>query len=130
MTEYEQLPADWTVWSDEPNGRAVFVYRPDVFDTETFPAACLPTLYVTPGRHSQRRPGPELTAAEKWFVTLSLEPEVVDTERAFEDRERAIAGAMELATAFSEGERDYRDCYQVPRETYLDRLDELTGRDE
>lgn len=128
MTEYESLPASWTVWSDESDGRAVFVYRPDVFDTEQFPAPCLPTLYVTPGRHSNRRPGPEQRTADTWYVTLSLEPEVVEREQAFDDRASAITGAIELATAFDEGACDYRAAYQVPREQYLDRLDELTGQ--
>jgi hypothetical protein len=127
VTEYESLPTAWTVWSDESGGRVVFVYRPDVFDTQSFPAPCLPTLYVTPGRHSKRRPEPNSTTSDTWFVTLSLEPEVVATERAFDDRASALEEATALASAFDAGEYDYRECYQVPREAYLDRLDELTG---
>jgi hypothetical protein len=130
VTEYESLPADWTVWSDEPEGRAVFVYRPDVFDTDAFPAPCLPTLYVTPGRQSKRRPGPEHSTSDTWFVTLSLEPEVIESERSFDERASAIDGAIDLATEFADGQREYRASYQVPRAAYLDRLDELTGRSE
>lgn len=130
MTEYERLPDAWTVWNDEPDGRVVFVYRPDVFDTQAFPPECIPTLYVTPGRHSQRRPGPDRSTAAGWVVTLSLEPEVIDTARSFENGTEAISGAIELASAFDAGDHDYRESYQVPRPAYLDRLDELTGTGE
>lgn len=126
----EGLPEGWTRWSDEPD-RTVFVYRPDVFDSETFPAACIPTIYLSNGPHRDRRPErrrPGVRSRE-WYATLYLEPEVVLAEERYEGRERAIDGASSLARRFAAGEFDHRSAYQVPREAYLDRLDELTGRD-
>lgn len=121
------LPDGWVVWHD---GRTdlVLVYRPDVFDTEAFPAACLPTIYVTRGRRS-RRPGRSAGGpADPWIVTLTLEPEIEGPTREFDDRDAAEDGACALAAAFASGELDYREYYLRPREGYLDRLDELTGR--
>ena len=125
------LPAGWTVWADEADGRTVYAYRPDVFDGSTFPAECLPVCYVTHGART-RRPGrnpTDRTADDDWFVTFYLEPEVHlgDVER-FDTREAAAAHAHELARQFASGEIDYRGAYQVPREEYFERLDELTGR--
>lgn len=121
-------PAGWTVWSAEDD-RLILVYRPDVFDGDAFPDACVPTLYLTRGRRNSRRPGPEREAATEWFVTLYLEPEVTVREERFDDRSAAADAARELATAFDAGGLDYRASYQVPREAYLEKLDELTGRE-
>jgi hypothetical protein len=126
----EGLPAAWTRWSDEPD-RTVFVYRPDVFDSEAFPAACIPTLYLSRGPHRNRRPEhrrPDYRP-QGWHVTLYLEPEVVLREERYEDRERAFEAGRAMARRFATGGFDHRSAYQVPREAYLDRLDELTGRD-
>jgi len=120
-------PAGWTVWSAEEDGRLVLAYRPDVFDGDRFPAACMPTLYLTRGRRNSRRPGPERETAADWFVTLFLEPEVTVSEERLETHGAARERVRELAAAFADGELDYRGSYQVPRETYLDELDELTG---
>jgi hypothetical protein len=129
MTDFDALPAAWTVWN-EAEERCILVYRPDVFDTQEFPAPCLPTLYVTHGRRS-RRPGSELNpnAGESWYVTLFLEPEVDRDPDQFETREEAIRGAVDLAERFADDEVDYRGLYQVPREDYFEKLDELTGRE-
>jgi len=62
-------------------------------------------------------------------VTLYLEPDVSGDQRTFDSPEAAREGALELAAAFVSGDIDYRALYQVPRETYLDRLDELTETD-
>lgn len=119
----------WDVWSQGEDGRLVLAYRPDVFNADDFPAACLPTLYVTHGKRT-RRPGTNPTTQtddDDWYVTLYLEPDVsADTER-FSTRSGALERALELARAFESGEIDYRGLYQVPREGYFDRLDELTG---
>ncbi|MFB6188477.1 MAG: DUF5820 family protein [Halapricum sp.] len=124
----ESLPAGWTLWSHERT-RIVLVYRPDVFDSEAYPAACLPTLYLSKGQRD-RRPGRDRAHPDDpWFVTLSLEPDVTGTRQRYDDREAAIDGALDLAAAFAAGEYDYRGLYQVPRDAYLDRLDELTGRE-
>ena len=129
MTDFADLPEGWVVWSDEDEGRAVLVYRPDVFDAEEFPAPCLPTLYLTRGKRT-RRPGrsPGNSDAD-WHVDLYVEPDVSLREvHRFPTREEAVDRTRELARRFADGEIDYRGLYQVPRERYFDRLDELTGR--
>ncbi|WP_247728971.1 DUF5820 family protein [Halovivax limisalsi] len=130
MSEAADPPEGWTVWSDEAD-RTIYAFRPDVFDAADFPAPCLPVCYLTRGERT-RRPGrhpASRTTTDDWFVTLYLEPEVVvgDVHR-FAARADAEAFALELAERFATGELDYRDAYQVPRERYLDRLDELTNR--
>ncbi|MFC4437357.1 MULTISPECIES: DUF5820 family protein [Natrialbaceae] len=130
MTELESLPDGWEVWSAGEDGRLVLAYRPDVFNGEAFPAACLPTLYLTHGKRT-RRPGTnptDRTLENDWFVTLYLEPDVSlnDTHR-FETRAEGVDCTLKLARQFDDGEIDYRDLYQVPRERYFERLDELTG---
>lgn len=126
----EVFPEGWTRWSDEPD-RTVIVYRPDVFDSQAFPAACIPTLYLSNGPQRDRRPEqrrPDFRSST-WHATLYLEPDVVLAEERYDDREDALEGGAALARRFAAGELDYRAAYQVPREAYLDRLDELTGRD-
>lgn len=128
MTGLDEFPPGWEVWSDEEH-KIVFVYRPDVFNARAFPAACLPTIYVTQGRR-KRRPGADLRPhpGEQWYVTLFLEPEVERDMGTRADRAEAVERARAVAERFARGDLDYRDVYQVPRERYLDRLDELTGR--
>ncbi|GAA0644098.1 DUF5820 family protein [Salarchaeum japonicum] len=127
MTEWS-LPDGWTVWSDEDGGRAVLVFRPDVFDGADFPAPCMPTIYV-----SRRSPEKRLRQRDRttgpWHVSLSLEPEVrVDAaDETVDTRREAVAAATRLAERFANGEVTYRDAYQVPREDYLDELDRLTN---
>ena len=127
MSEFENLPDSWVVWN-EGSDRGIFVYRPDVFDSHEFPAACLPTIYLTHGRRS-RRPGSERDPApdDPWYVTLFLEPDVDRGAECFDSREAAVAGTATLAERFADGEVDYRALYQVPREDYFAKLDELTG---
>ncbi|RKD97451.1 DUF5820 family protein [Halopiger aswanensis] len=131
MDELTDLPDAWNVWSRGDDGRLVLAYRPDVFDAAEFPAPCLPTLYLTHGRRT-RRPGrnpTDTTGASDWFVTLYLEPDVtLDEHDRYPTREEALERTVELAQAFDDGEIDYRELYQVPRERYFERLDELTGR--
>jgi hypothetical protein len=130
MAEFDGLAAGWEVWSEEEE-KIVLVYRPDVFDGGEFPPACLPTIYLTRGRR-RRRPGtnPRSQPGEQWHVALFLEPEVERDAETRDDRAGAIATAEELADRFARGDLEYRSLYQVPREDYLDRLDELTGRSE
>ncbi|MFB6120880.1 MAG: DUF5820 family protein [Halobacteriaceae archaeon] len=128
----EEPPAGWTVWNEGGDGRLIWVYRPDVFDSDAFPAPCLPTLYVrrqSPGQ--RRRPGTGSGPSADWHVTLYLEPEVRvrDCDASEPRRADAIDAARAVARAFAAGEVDYRAAYQVPRDAYLDELDDLTGRD-
>ena len=127
--ELPDLPAGWRVWNAESEGRVILAYRPDVFDSAAFPAACLPTIYVTNGS-PKRRPGAGAVDTDRWQVKLFVEPEVEVGTEAFDDRPAALDGAVETARAFAAGEVDYRAAYQVPREAYLARLDELTDREE
>ncbi|WP_458189974.1 DUF5820 family protein [Haladaptatus sp. NG-WS-4] len=123
-----ELPESWTVWNAEPGGRVILAYRLDVFDTKQFPPECLPTIYLTQG--TPNRPPQERRATDAWYLEFYLEPDVTlpKTPR-FSTRDDALDAAVELATEFARGEIDYRACYQIPREAYLDRLDELTGRE-
>jgi len=122
--ELDGLSDDWTVWN-QTETELVLAYRPDVFDSEQFPAPCLPTIYLTRGKRT-RRPGADRTG-EDWYVRLYLEPEVDRDAETVSDRETAVENAVELANRFADGEIDYRALYQVPREAYLDELDSLTG---
>ncbi|QLK25290.1 DUF5820 family protein [Natrinema zhouii] len=127
-----RLPDGWTVWSQGDDGRLVLAYRPDVFNAADFPAPCLPTLYLTHGKRT-RRPGvnpADTVDSADWFVTLYLEPDVSLNETLrFPTREEALERTVTLARRFDDGEIDYRSLYQVPREAYFDRLDDLTGDD-
>lgn len=123
---FDALAEGWTVWNDEPEGRAILAYRPDVFDTEQFPAACMPTIFVSNGSRA-RRPGAAQIRTGTWHVTLFLEPEIeAETER-YDSRDAAVEGAVAYAVRFAKGDVDYRSLYQVPREEYFAKLDELTG---
>lgn len=132
MARNRDLPGGWTTWSAERDGRTVLAYRPDVFDGSTFPPACLPVIYITHGART-RQPGrnpADTTASDDWFVSCLLEPDVhLESGTRFDTREAADAFAAEFAARFDAGEVDYRAAYQVPREDYLDRLDELVGSD-
>lgn len=131
MTTFEDLPAGWAVWSDEPDGRAVLVYRPDVFDSEAYPPECLPTLYLTNGPKRRRRPRSpaDRRRRDTWHVTLYVEPEIEYPDAPeFDSREAAVAGAVDLARRFADGDVDVRGLYQHPPEEYVSRLEEMTGR--
>ncbi|UPW00547.1 DUF5820 family protein [Halorussus gelatinilyticus] len=123
------LPEGWTVWNDEPGGRAIFAYRPDVFDADQFPPACMPTLYVAAGQANRPAAEAEYGRTNVWRVEFFLEPEVeLVPARTYDTRAAAVEGARELAAEFVRGELDYRGAYQMPREEYLDELDDLTDR--
>ena len=130
MSGYGDLPEAWQVWTEDPQGGDILVFRPDVFDTQAYPAPCLPTIQVAqrPPTQRKRRAG---SNPEGWWVSLTLEPEVRvrDADATFDSRTAAVAGAVDLAERFGAGDVDYRGAYQIPREAYLDRLDELTGRE-
>ena len=124
--EFDSLAEGWEVWTENEE-RAVLVFRPDVFDGDAFPAPCMPTIYVTKGKR-RRKPGRDIRPDDPWYVTLFLEPEVNADEESFEAREDAVAAACDVARRIAGGDIDYRELNQVPRETYFERLDELTGR--
>jgi hypothetical protein len=119
---YDALPDGWQVWTDEDGGRSVLVFRPDIFDADAFPAACLPTIYVTDGP-GDRRPGAHATGC--WRAKLVLEPEITVTESAPADSKAAAASdAVTIAERFVAGAFDLEGAYYDPsdRTAYLDRL--------
>jgi hypothetical protein len=122
---YDALPDGWEVWHDEDGGRSVLVFRPDVFDADAYPAACLPTIYVTdaPG---DRRPGAHATG--RWHARLVLEPEItLATSAPAADKATAATDAIEFAAQFVAGAYDLRGAYHDPsdRTAYLERLTAL-----
>lgn len=126
--EFEGLHDGWEVWSVEST-KAVLAYRPDVFDSHEFPPECLPTIYVTKGQRG-RRPGRHVPDPDdSWYATLYLEPDVSLDRREFDTRVEAADGTVTLAAEFARGDVDYRELYQVPRPDYVEKLDELTGRE-
>jgi len=129
MTDWSGLPEGWRVWNEADEGRAILVFRPDVFDTQQYPPECMPTLYVSQRPPQERLPRLEAERSD-WYVALRLEPEVqVKTVGGrHESREVAVAEAVEIASAFAAGEVEFRDAYQVPRDEYLDALEELVGQ--
>jgi hypothetical protein len=130
VSDQPDPPGGWATWTDEDDGRLILAFRPDVFDAERYPAACLPTVHVSNGP-TRRRPGARGRPSDRWHVTLRLEPEVRVGDRTEHDsREAAREAARDVARRFDAGEVDYRAAYQVldGRRAYLDRLDELTGR--
>jgi hypothetical protein len=124
---FDALPEGWVVWNDEPEGRAILAYRPDVFNTEDFPAPCMPTVFVSNGSR-RKRPGASQISTDVWHITLFLEPDIEARTEEFDSREAAVEGAVDAAEQFVDGDVDYRELYQVPREDYFDKLDELLGR--
>jgi hypothetical protein len=130
MATFDDLPEGWEVWSDEADGRAVLVYRPDVFDSDAYPPECLSTLYLTNGPRRRRRPrsAADQRRRDVWHVTLFLEPEVEYPEPPeFDSRAAAVEGTVELAERFAAGEIDVRRLYQRVPEEYVARLEELVG---
>jgi len=124
MTETEP-PDGWSLWNDEPRGRRILVFRPDVFNEgNDLPAECIPTILVS-NRSRARRPGAAQIPTDTWHVVLTLEPDVEAVVEDYESREAAVAAANDLAARFAVGEIDYRAAYQLPRDAYLDRLDEV-----
>lgn len=121
-------PAGWQVWNEEPGSRLVLAFRPDVFDADDFPAACLPTIAVAPGRGPDQLPE-RRARSDAWYRAFFLEPTVRirAADATYDSWEAAVAGAHRLAEAFVEGEVDYRAVYQQPREAYLAKLDDLVG---
>ncbi|MES3162128.1 MAG: DUF5820 family protein [Halorubrum sp.] len=121
----ESIPEGWQVWNREPSGRVILTYRPEAFGDD-LPDACLPTIYLTNGSR-RARPGAGQYATDEWHVVLFLEPEVEAIAETYGDRDAAVTGAIDVATRFAAGDVDYREPYQVPREAYFERLDELIG---
>ena len=121
-------PSGWTVWNDEARGRRILVFRPEVFnESNDLPAPCLPTILIS-NRSRAARPGASRIRTGTWHAVLTLEPEVEAVAEEFDSRAAAVEGANDIASRFADGAVDYRAAYQVPREDYFERLDEVVGR--
>ena len=128
-TDAPAPPSEWTVWNDEPRGRRILVFRPDVFnESNDLPAPCLPTILVS-NRSRAPRPGASRIRTDTWHAVLTLEPEVEAVTEEYNTREAAVAGANDIASRFAAGAVDYRAAYQVPREDYFERLDGVIGQE-
>jgi hypothetical protein len=125
--EADAPPPGWTLWNDEPRGRRILVFRPDVFNEDNdLPAECIPTLMIS-NRSRAQRPGASRVPTDTWHVVLTLEPEIEAVVDSYESREAAVEGANDLGRRFADGEIDYREPYQVPRESYFAQLDAVLG---
>lgn len=125
------LPDGWSVWHAEPAGQLVLTFRADVFDGKAYPPECLPTIVVRDRPHRPRRPidrrGDD--SGNAWYTTLFLEPTIVLREERAPSHDDAVETALAFACRFVDGDLGYRAAYQVPRERYLDRLDDLILRE-
>lgn len=124
------LPDGWAVWNEEPGGRVILAYHPEVFNAADFDSACLPTLTVAPGNSPDQHPE-QRKQSGRWHVALYLEPavRVRSSDASFESRQAAVDGALAVAERFSTGAIDYREAYHDPRDDYLDELDRLVERE-
>lgn len=130
MGVLEDLADGWEVWNEEPQGRVILAYRTDIFDTQAFPAPCLPTIAVAPGA-SPNDPPERRAQSSAWHTAFYLEPtvRVTQVDTTSPSRDQAVETAVDIASRFTSGEIDYRSVYQLPREDYLDKLDQLIGRE-
>ena len=124
-----ELAEGWQVWNEEPGSRLTLAYRPDVFDSSAFPAACLPTIAVAPGSSPDQLPE-RRARSSSWYRAFYLEPAVRlrAGDATYERWDDAVEGAHDVAERFAAGDLDYRGAYQEPREAYLEKLDALVGR--
>jgi len=124
---FDVLAAGWELWNREQR-MVILTYRPDIFDSESFPAPCLPTIHIRKGTQSRHPGRDDPDPEDPWYVTLYLEPEIEGPRQQYDSKAEARDGALELAEQFATGEIDYRGIYQVPRPKYFEKLDELTGQ--
>jgi hypothetical protein len=127
VADLSTLADGWEIWNKEPQGRIILAYRPDVFNTTDYPAACLPTITIAPGT-SPNAPRDHRQASSAWHVALYLEPRVrVTTKDAtVPTRPAAIEHALSLSHEFSDGNIDFDAAYIDPRPAYITKLNELT----
>ena len=123
---FETRPDGCQAGNVEQTGQATVGYGPDSYAHLTLPSTCLPTIYLTNGSR-RKRPGAGQYATDEWHVVLYLEPEIEAVTQTYETRERGAEGAIDVAGQFVDGDVDYREAYQVPRDAYFERLDEYVG---
>ncbi len=127
MADLSTLADGWEIWNNEPQGRIILAYRPDIFNTTDFPAACLPTITIAPGP-SPNAPPDHRQASSTWHVVLYLEPRVRVTKKdtTVATRPEAIEQAISLSHEFTDGQIDFTDAYIDPRLDYIMKLNQLT----
>lgn len=127
MADLSTLADGWEIWNDEPHGRVILAFRPDIFNTTDFPPACLPTITIAPGP-SPNAPPDHRHASTAWHVVLYLEPRVRVTTKdtSVPSRPEAIDYAIQLTHEFTDGDIDFDDAYIDPRPDYITKLNELT----
>lgn len=127
MADLSTLADGWEIWNNEPHGRIILVFRPDIFNTTDYPPACLPTITIGPGTRPNAPPD-HRQASNAWHVVLYLEPRVRITTKdtSVPTRPEAIDYALSLSHEFTNGNIDFDDAYIEPRPEYLTKLNQLT----
>lgn len=119
-------PTGWVVWNEDADGTLIWAFRPDIFDGSTLSPACLPTITVKRRRVRGPRGRPAGPNEQTpWCAEFRLEPDVVVERTEQSDRSEAVRRATELAEAFSRGEINAGDAYDIPRNKYLTVLEEV-----
>lgn len=117
-----ELPDGWVVWSEEDG--LVACYKPDVFDGDRYPRACLPLITVTKADRGT------VGGGEGWRVTFHVEADVpaYDLRRTVVGYGEAVDYVVEVAANFNDGEYDFAGFYAEgdAREEYVARLEEET----
>lgn len=127
VPDISEIADGWQVWNNEPRGHVILAYRPDIFDTNEFPPACLPTITIGPGSEPNQ-PRDHRNATTAWYVVLYLEPRVrvATKDTTVPSRPQAIDYAVALSHEFTDGKIDFDAAYIDPRPNYLAKLKELT----
>jgi len=119
-----ELPDGWVVWSEDDG--LVVCYKPDIFDGDQYPRACLPLITVTKADRGT------VSGREGWRVTFHVEADVPahSLRKAVVGYDEAIEYAVEIATKFNAGEYDPAEFYAEGdvREEYVARLRRETER--
>ena len=102
----------------------VVCYKPDVFDGDQYPRACLPLITVTKADRGT------VGGREGWRVTFHVEADVpaYSLRKVVTGYDEAIEYVIEIATKFNEGVYDPAEFYAEgdAREDYVARLREET----
>lgn len=118
----QELPEGWVVWSEDDG--LVVCYKPDVFDGDQYPRACLPLITVTKADRGT------VGGREGWRVTFHVEADVpaYSLRKVVTGYDEAIEYVIEIAMKFNEGVYDPADFYAEGdvREDYVARLREET----
>jgi len=120
----QKLPEGWVVWSEDDG--LVVCYKPELFDGEEYPRACLPLITVTKADRGT------IGGREGWRVTFHIEADVPahSLRKTVTGYDEAIEYVVETAKKFNAGEYDPAEFYAEgdARKEYVARLrDEIDG---